>query len=540
MTKNYCKRCKRTVEPTEEGRCCGCGTQLNNTGSADRHNIYRPQQGPALTVNLQPQQKLFNDRYTIVKLISTGSNKVYLAEDNLRSEQVALKVIPLVSMEMANQLKLQFESRHQVTDYTHVTRLYDVHIIPYEGVILVLTSAEYMDGTFRQWLIQNKDNSCMRQTEGLYYLKQAFLGVEALHAAGIVHGNLKPESLGFVDGTLKVMDMGLSRHMQNIQSSSYNNQRPGPEISPERSKYSSPEQNMTVRHGDIDIRSDIYSLGIMLYETCHPKSRLPFESTYHQLHLSAPVLKDAGINAARVVARCLQKDPGARYETISQLIDDLEGSCNTEAPQTSQAGTPQPTGEVQELWDRVCEFMEDGNLNEAGRLCNRILDTFGEHNQARAMRQEIDNRYAQAKQIYETIKNGLGNQTFARLSTLLVEAVSIYPDHYPDGVLVQTQLLSVIDAVDNGIEAFGEGSWQQAQTNFERARELNPGSPVITELVDFANGVRGQIEAARAKVDAAIQQQDCTLAMSWACGIDQYVDNVKEMVTSLRNQEQRL
>ena len=175
----------------------------------------------------------------------------------------------------------------------------------------------------------------------------------------------------------------------------------------------------------------------------------------------------------------MQKDPGARYETISQLIDDLEGSCNTEASQTSQAGTQQPTEAVQKLWDRTCEFMESNNLDGAGRLCNRILDTFGEHNQARAMRQEIDNRYIHAKQIYETIKNGLGNQTFARLSTLLIEAVRIYPDHYPDGVLIQNQLLSVRDTVDNGIEAFNEGCWQQAQTNFERARELNPGSPVI-------------------------------------------------------------
>jgi serine/threonine protein kinase len=536
MIKNYCKHCKRTVERTEEGRCRNCGTLLNNTGTADRHNIRRPQQGSALTINLQPQQKLVNDRYTIVKLIGTGSSKVYLAEDSVRSEQVALKMIPLVSVEMANQLKLQFESWHKVADYSHIIRLYDVHIIAYEGVVLLMVSTEYADGgTFRQWLVQNKDNACKRQTEGLYYFKQAFLGVEALHAADLVHGNLKPESLGFVGETLKVMGPGLSRYMRNIQSSYYNNQRPGLEISPERSEYGSPEQNMTVHHGDIDISSDIYSLGVMLHETCHPKSILPFESTYHQLHLPAPALKDAGVNAARVVARCLQKDPGARYETVSQLIDDLEGSCNTKASQTSHAGTPQPTGEADELWEEACEFMESNNLDEAGRLCDRILDTFGEHNQARAMRHQIDSRYAQAGQIYETIRNGLGNQTFAQLSTLLVEAVGIYPDH-PDGILVQTQLLSVRDTVDNGIEAFSEGYWQQAQANFERARELNPGSNVIAELVDFTNRVRGQIETARARVDAAIQQRDWTGAMSWARGIDRYVGEVKGMVVSLRNQ----
>jgi serine/threonine protein kinase len=531
MSGHYCKNCKRAVEMTEEGRCYECRALLNGTGHTDRHRLPRPPEGSSLTVNLQPQQKLFNDRYTIIRLIGEGNCRVYLAEDAQRSGPVALKVIPLVSEDMAIQLKRRFESWYQVDDYAYVNRLYDIHIIPYEGVVLLLVSTGYADGgTLRQWLIQSKDNTCKRQTEGLFNLKQAFRGVAALHTAGLVHGNLKPENLGFVDGVLKVMDMGLSRHMRDIQSSGHNNQQPGPEISPGRHKYSSPEQNMTVRQGGIDVRSDIYSLGVILYETCHPKTSLPFEGTYHQLHLPAPVLKDAGVNAARVAARCLQKDPGARYETISQLIDDLEGSCNTE---TSQAGSQQLTEDVQQLWDKACEFMESNDLNKAGRLCDRVLSIVGEYSPARAMRQEIDSRFGQAEQIYETIKNGFDNQTFARLSTLLTEAVRIYPDH-PDGLPVQTRLLSVIDAVDKGVEAFGKGHWQQAQTDFKKAGELNPGSPVIAELVDLAGVVIHRIEAARANVDAAIQQQDWNKAMSWARAIDEYVDSAKETAISLR------
>ena len=534
MTEHYCIYCKRAVELTEEGRCCDCGGQLENTDTAEKFYISQPQQGSALTINLEPGQKLFNGKYTIIKLIGKGSCKVYLAEDSQRSGPAALKVIPLVFEDPATQLKRRFESWRKVDDYTHVDRLYDVLIIPYEGVVLLLVSTEYADGgTFRQWLIQNKDNACKRQTEGLFYLKQAFRGVESLHAADLVYGNLKPESLAFVDGTLKVMDMGLSRHMRDIQRSGYNNQQLGPEISPGRLKYSSPEQNMTVRDGDIDIRSDIYSLGVILYETCNPKSRLPFESTYHQLHLPAPVLENAGVNAARVVARCLQKAPTDRYETITQLIDDLETGSPTETPRPSDVDTGQSTEAVQEMWDKACEFMDTGNLNEAGRLCDRILSVFPEYNQARGMRDEIDSKFQQAKQFYETIKNGIGNQSFSQLLTLLDEAIQLFPDH-PDGHLVQIQLQSVAgefkNAMDKGDEAFGEGHWQQAQRNFKRARELNPGSAHIEDRINFVGKVSQQVEAARANIDTAIQRQDWNKAMSLARNVDRYIDEIKSMV----------
>jgi serine/threonine protein kinase len=235
MTEQYCIYCKRVVELTEEGRCYDCGGQLENSDTAEKFYFSRPQQGSALTINLEPGQKLFNGRYTIIKLIGKGSCKVFLAEDSQRSGPVALKVIPLVFENQAIQLKRRFESWRKVEDYSHVNRLYDIHIIPYEGVVLLLVSTEYADGgTFQQWLIQNKDNACKRQTEGLFYLKQAFCGVESLHAAGLVHCSLRPEKLAFVDGILKVMDMGLSRHMRDIQRSGYNNQQPGPEIAVQR------------------------------------------------------------------------------------------------------------------------------------------------------------------------------------------------------------------------------------------------------------------------------------------------------------------
>ena len=84
-----------------------------------------------------------------------------------------------------------------------------------------------------------------------------------------------------------------------------------------------------------------------------------------------------------------------------------------------------------------------------------------------------------------------------------------------------------------GMEAVGKGHWQEAQRNFKRAGELNPGLPRITELLAFVSNVSQQIETSRAKVDAAIQRQDWNNATSWARAIDQYVESVKETAISL-------
>ena len=176
--------------------------------------------------------------------------------------------------------------------------------------------------------------------------------------------------------------------------------------------------------------------------------------------------------------------------------------------------------------------MDMHNLNEAGKLCDRILSISPEHGQARTMGDAIKSRFGQARQFYETIKNGIGSQSLERLSTLLGEAVEIYPDH-PDGRLVQTQLLSITreykNAMREGAQAVGEGRWDEAQRSFEKARELNPGFSSIARLVDFMSDVRRKVKSARGNIDAAIQRKNWRKAMSLARAVDQYVEGIKQM-----------
>ena len=136
----YCMQCKETVELIE-GNCPDCGTQLNNSTYAGRYYISEPNQGPGLTVNLQPGQKLFDSRYTIKSFLGRGSvSTVYLADDNMRSMQVALKVVAVASESVANRLKQEIDLHSKVFDYKHVIRVYDIHSAPYRGIALLLIS----------------------------------------------------------------------------------------------------------------------------------------------------------------------------------------------------------------------------------------------------------------------------------------------------------------------------------------------------------------------------------------------------------------
>ncbi|KPL24977.1 MAG: hypothetical protein AMJ75_02250 [Phycisphaerae bacterium SM1_79] len=552
----YCMHCEDVVEPIEvNGQ--DYGTQLNDSIHADRYYISERHQGPGLTVNLQTGQQIFNSRYTIKSFLGRGSTStVYLADDNHRSEAVALKAVPFVSYDMANQLKGGLEEYHKVADYSHLIRLYDVYIIPYDGVVLLLVSAEYAEGgTFAQWLSKYKDNVCKRQTDGLYYLKLACRAVAALHDAGIVHGDLRPPNLLFAGGTLKVSALGLSRYMRNIRGNGDADEQVELPSLISRPECKAPEQFMAARSGNIDVKTDIYALGVILFQIYDLSARLPFEGTHQQLrqrhlHVAAPVLKNVTAPIARVVAKCLRKDPADRYGTVTQLIDDLEAGGCTEASQPSDLDTPQATEAIEQVLEKARQSMEQASLNEAHSLCDQLLNMSPDLIEARSMRDEIDNRFAQAKQFYETIKrgyeaiaNGTGNQSLGQLAMLLVEAVRIYPDH-PDGRLIQSQLESLTDeyiaARHEGIVATKEGKWELAETNFKRAGQLNPGSSHIAELISLAQKIQRRIQSARAEIDAAIQSQNWNRAMSLARALDTYIDGIKEKAADCIEREQEL
>jgi serine/threonine protein kinase len=532
---------------TIEKKCCECGMPLADGESFRMFYPDPPYQGHPVTVNFEPGQKLIDGRYTIESVIGKGFvSTIYLAADSKRSEQVALKILPIVSYEKTDHLKKRIESLSGINDYTNIIRIHNVHRIEYEGIVLLIVSTEYADGiTLEQWMLNNRDNVCKRQSEGQFYVKQACRAAAASHDAGLIHGDLRPEKFIFKDGNLKLLTLSLSQLLHSNDTEGSVNNHSGLDFSFGSAAYMAPERFMAAREGDIDRRIDIYSLGVMLYQTCHLQGRLPFEGTYRQLrqrHLQipAPVLEGVSARIAHVTARCLQKGPADRYKNVSELIDDLEGG-NAQTGRTDQAGSQKLTEPVQQWWDQASGFFEDGKLNEADRLCDRILQIFPDFEPARDIKDDIDRKFQQAKQFYNAIGNGIDREPLEKLTDLLCQAIEIYPDH-PDSLLIQEQLSTQTERynkfINDGLDACQEDRWQEAMSNLKRAAEMNCDAEWLTKLINLIeNDVVGRQEQTRARIDEAIRQQHWDKAMSLARSIDQYIDNVKRMATSLRNQE---
>ena len=489
---------------------------------------------------LQPGERLLK-RFTIESCLGRGRfASVYLARDDVRSTQVALKVVPLASESAARRAMHEIKLNSEVSEYKHVIHIHDMHPAMHKGVVLLLISMEHaQDGSLRDWLVENKDDFRTRRSVGIDLFMQACRGVMALHNAGIVHGDLKPENLLRVKGVLKVSDLGLSRNLHDIHLSSAccEEHLAEPCGTP---AYMSPEQFLAAHPDDVDFRSDIYALGIMLFEICHPRCRPPFGGSYEQLrerhlHMSVSVPEGLQANIARAISKCLQKNPADRYQCVSDLINDLLGNLSRDDGAPDEDATARNVDQqILPIWERACQSVEKGDLARAARCCKQILSVSPEHDDAKCMLDDIQGRYERAQRSYQMIERSIGYQPLDGLSALLAHATEMYPDH-PDGHLVQTQLLTIAEqyraVISEGIVGIGQGRFQGALASFERAQQLNPGLPIIVEAIDFVRSVKHQAETTRALIDAALEQGNQQKAMFLATELDRYVEQIRSMVT---------
>ena len=534
MMTHYCPRCQRFIVAVED-KCPQCGNEIRGSSGSEFFISQACPRQPG--IDLEPDTKLVDDRFTISARIGSGGfSTVYLAQDTVRSEQVALKIValgPESPDDAALQLRQETVLHTRITDYRHVVRVHDIHFQPWSGVGLLILSMEYADGgTFRAWLLNHRIDWEARSSQGIEYFTQMCMGVAAFHEAGIVHGDLKPENALFCGPVLKVADFGIARLAQMLQST-----RAALPFPTDRDMgtltYSSPEQILAAHPDDIDSRSDIYTLGVILHEIIHPKGRPPFGGSpkrLRELHVevSAPPVPDAPPIEARVVERCLAKNPTDRYATVWDLLDDLEGKTSAIGCLHSDAiAIEQDPGEdnAEEMWQQACRWYSRGDLNEAARQCEAVLRSHPDHAEAQRLAKELRDRSRQAEQFYETIVQELGHRPISELAALIAEAVQIYPDH-PVGRLVQTRVASRAreyrERIQEGLQALRAGMWDAAIICFQRAQQLNAGAPGLARAVGTVSEIQEHVRSIRAHIDEAIGQRNRERAMSLARCLDQY------------------
>jgi len=528
-----CLRCGKMAQ-VERGRCPDCGSQLE-IESENNHFLSGPLMKGGKAVTLPPGTILL-ERFRIAHHINNGRyGSVYLAEDMLCSMQVALKVTDVGSQsEELAALQLQREKAiyNRIQNFRHVIKIYDLHFVPWGGTGLLVLSMEYANGdTFRKWLMDRRKDREARQTAGMEYFKQACWGVGDGHQGDVIHHDLKPENFLFLDGVLKVSDFGGATCAQMLQKMSgfFCETLPSEFGTP---VYMSPEHFIAFHLDDLDERSDIYSLGVILFEILNPKGRPPFAGPYERLrkmHLEvpAPRLQEAGKKFAGVIAKCLEKDPANRYQSVAGLLDDLEERSGNKPSRgiPLKASTEELSRELEETWEKASLLFSQNDFNKAFRLTEKVLAAQPDHPGAQQLKDELSTRFSQSEQLYQEIDRSLNGGDLSELVALLQEAISIYPEH-PAGRLVQIKLgaraRQYRAAMEEGLRALEEERWGTALECFRQALRLHPGAKSLMEIIEPLN----KIADLRQEIHRAIAQGESRKALRQARLVDLLIEKI--------------
>ena len=274
--------------------------------------------------------------YEIRSLLGKGGmGEVYLAHDTNLKRLVALKLLPSEFTEDRNRLRRFQREAYAASSLNHPNILTIYEIGEADGHRFI--ASEYVEGkSLRERMVRRR----MGLKEILDTTFQVATALSAADQAGIVHRDIKPENIMLrKDGLVKVLDFGLAKlaPAEAAQLSDYGNPEASTFAMTETSPgmvmgtiaYMSPEQ---ARGRDVDARSDIWSLGVVLYEMI--AGRMPFDGESKNDVVAAILKTDppplAEVSATSpprlndIVHRMLSKDQTGRYQTIKELLTDLE------------------------------------------------------------------------------------------------------------------------------------------------------------------------------------------------------------------------
>jgi len=273
--------------------------------------------------------------------------EVYRARDERIGRDVAVKVLPAAVAHDAERLR-RFEQEAQAAGRLNHPNVLTVHDVgQHEGVPFVVS--ELLEGETLRARLGGSSLPVRKATE---IASQIARGLGAAHEGGIVHRDLKPENV-FVakDGQVKILDFGLAKLTRGdspfAPESDVATEAPGTDPGTVLGTvgYMSPEQ---VRGRPVDHRSDIFSLGAILYEMLSGQRAFARESSVETLNAilkeDPPELAASGRalppTLDRIVRHCLEKNPDERFASARDLAFDLQALCDVSAPVSALPARP--------------------------------------------------------------------------------------------------------------------------------------------------------------------------------------------------------
>ena len=265
---------------------------------------------------LKPGSKLGN--FEIMVLIGRGGmGEVYRARDLRLKREVAIKTLPPGFAGDPDRIA-RFEREARAASALNHPNIVSVHDIGHEGGVSFIVS-ELVEG---ETLTQVIGHGPLPLRKLIEVGTQICEGLAASHAAGVIHRDLKPSNIMLTrDGRVKILDFGLARQdrAQGFDSTTMEASSPGMILG--TPGYMSPEQ---VRGEPTDARSDLFSLGVVLYEmACGQRA---FRGT-SSIEVMNSILKDeppelpsaSQPSLDRIIRRCIEKQPGRRFQSAADL-----------------------------------------------------------------------------------------------------------------------------------------------------------------------------------------------------------------------------
>ena len=288
--------------------------------------------------------KLLGNRYEIIEKVGNGGMAtVYKAEDKILKRNVAVKILRdefTTDEEFIKRFEVEAQSAAKLT-HANIVSIYDVGV---DGNLYFIVMELIQGKTLKEIIVEEKGPLPWKWS--INVAMQIASALEMAHRNNIVHRDIKPHNIIITeDGVAKVTDFGIAKAVSNSTITAF-----GTTIGSVH--YFSPEH---ARGGYTDAKSDLYSLGVVMYEMVTGK--VPFDADtpvsvalkHMQEEPEEPIKLNANIPVAvnKIIMKALQKDTTIRYQTATEMLDDLKKALKDPEGETIEDVEYDPTAKTQ-------------------------------------------------------------------------------------------------------------------------------------------------------------------------------------------------
>jgi serine/threonine protein kinase/Tfp pilus assembly protein PilF len=405
-----------------------------------------------------------------------GMGVVYKAEDMSLKRIVALKFLmpDLVRDPSAKKRFLKEAQAASALDHPNICTIHEISEAD-EGLLFICMA--FYGG---ENLSARLSRGPLTVAEALEFVVKIGRGLAKAHEHGIVHRDIKPANIIITpDGEVKIVDFGLAKLSGGTQIT-----RVGARMG--TLPYMSPEQ---IRGLDLDHRTDIWSLGVLLFQSL--TGQLPFQREYEAAMLYA-IVTDApplltSVNPAlpseleKIITKALKKEPNERYASVQTMVEDLE-NIKTQFVQTKDLAVGR-SAEAESLLREASDLLKHGRLQESLARAERVLKVAPADSRAQEIRDECKRRLEQAQQVTILLREGTAlfdRGKFREAREVLEDVLAVQPAQ-PEATRILEQANDRLEQheqidklVAEGEISLKHGKIELAAAAYRRALTMDP------------------------------------------------------------------